>query len=116
MTEVNVSESSKSDTTTPESEPEPEPEPADDEKKGEEDPLAMPPNLEEFIPEECLPDIINVFIDKDFLIEASSSYYGSSRYGGVEKASTAQLERPIKFVRQYARRRDVDKGKFNTLS
>lgn len=69
---------------------------------------SMPPNLEEFIPEEQLPDIIDVYIDKEFL-SAAQGY-------GFSKLSTAQLERPIKFVRQYVRCRDVDKGMFNTPS
>jgi len=66
---------------------------------------SMPPNLEEFIPGERLPDIIDVYVNKDFLFRT---------WPRAWDLSTSQLERPIKFVRQYPRRTCIDKGKFNS--
>jgi hypothetical protein len=66
----------------------------------------MPPILEEFIPGERLPDIIDVYVDQDFLFRACGSW----------DLSTPQLERPIRFVRQYPRRTCIDKGMFHTPS
>ena len=65
---------------------------------------SMPPNLEEFIPGERLPDIIDVYVNKDILFWARAFLNLSPR----------QLERPIKFVRQYPRRTIINKGMFNT--
>ena len=65
----------------------------------------MPPNLEEFIPGECLPDIIDVYPNRYLL-----------RVYGLFDLSTPQLERPIKFVRKYPPRTVIDKGMFNTPS
>jgi hypothetical protein len=69
---------------------------------------SMPPNLEEFIPGERLPDSIDVYVNKNFLLRAC----------GLLDLSTPcpQLERPIKFVRRYPRRTVIDKGMFNTPS
>jgi hypothetical protein len=59
----------------------------------------MPPNLEEFIPGERLPDIIDVYVNEHFLYRAS----GRSRFA---------IERPIKFVRRSPQRTVLDKGTF----
>jgi len=69
----------------------------------------MPPNLEEFIPGEHLPDIIDVYVSKEFLIRIT----GSKRMRVLDWP-TSQVERPIKFVRQYPECNVVDKGMFNT--
>jgi hypothetical protein len=67
----------------------------------------MPPNLEEFIPGERLPDFIDVCINEDFLHRMSGGYSnGSSKPGW-----------PIKFVRVYPPRNiDDGKGMSNTWS
>jgi hypothetical protein len=70
---------------------------------------SMPPNLEEFIPGERLPDIIDVYVNKEFLFLASGCRDFLNR-------STLQPERPIKFVRQYPGRTVIDKGMFNIPS
>jgi hypothetical protein len=71
--------------------------------------IAMPHNLEELIPGEHLPDIIDVYVNKAFLFLASGCWE-------VFKLSTEQLEHPIKFVRQYPGRTVINKGMFNTPS
>ena len=65
----------------------------------------MPPNLEEFIPRERLPDIIDVYVNENFLLAS-----------GVRSSEflKRQLERPIKFVRQYPPRTIDNEGMFNT--
>ncbi|KAF8497458.1 hypothetical protein F5888DRAFT_1698127 [Russula emetica] len=70
-----------------------------DEIKGDmkEGGISMPPNLEEFISGERLPDIIDVYVNKEFLFLASGCLDFLNR-------SIPQLERPIKFVRQYPKR------------
>lgn len=71
---------------------------------------AMPPNLEEFIPGECLPDIIDIYVNKDFLFRVAG-------YLDCSNQSTEQFERPITFFRHYPRRFVVDnKGMFNAPS
>jgi hypothetical protein len=60
----------------------------------------MPPNLEEFIPGERLPDIIDVYVSEDFLYQVSSR-------------PQFAIERPIKFVRQFPQRAALDKGTFH---
>jgi hypothetical protein len=88
-----------------------------DEIKGDmkEGGISMPPNLEEFIPGERLPDIIDVYVNKEFLFLASGCLDFLNR-------SIPQLEYPIKFVRQYpkrtrrSRRTVIDKGMFNIPS
>jgi hypothetical protein len=67
----------------------------------------LPPNLEEFIPQERLPDIIHVYVTKEFLFRASGCQDYLNR-------STPQLERPIKFVRQNPG--PTDKGMYNIPS
>jgi hypothetical protein len=83
----------------------PEPESEGDMKEGSN---SMPPNLEEFIPGERLPDSIDVYVNWDFLFRASE-YFTRNR-------SNPQHECTIKFVRQYPRRTVVDKGMPNTPS
>jgi hypothetical protein len=70
---------------------------------------SIPPNLEEFIPGERLPDIIEVYVTNEFLFRASGCLDYLDR-------STPQPERPIKFVRLYPGRTVIDKGMFNTPS
>ena len=69
----------------------------------------LPPNLEQFIPQECLPDIIDVYVTKEFLFRASGCLDYFNR-------SIPQLEHPIKFVRQYPGPTVIDKGMYNTPS
>jgi hypothetical protein len=76
------------------------PEPESDSEGG--DMNSMPPNLEEFIPGERLPDMIDVHVNWTFLCQASGNYTPD--------------EPTIKFVRQCPRRTDIDKGMFNTPS
>ena len=68
----------------------------------------MPPNLEEFIPGERLPDILDVYLSRDILF---TDYVCASR--GLP---TPQLDRPLKFVRLYPPRTAIDKGMFNIPS
>jgi hypothetical protein len=65
----------------------------------------MPPNFEEFIPGERLPDMIDVYFDWAFVCRAAP--YSSLK---------PQQKYAIKFVRQYPRRAIIDKGMFNTPS
>jgi hypothetical protein len=74
-----------------------------------------PPNLEEYIPGENLPDVIDVYVNKEFLIWASGRLCLNLDLNFLNQ-STSQLERPIKFVRQYPKRTAIDKGMFNTPS
>jgi hypothetical protein len=67
----------------------------------------MPPNLDEFIAGERLPDIIDVYINKEFL-RASGHYYD------FLDIPNPPFEFPIKFVLQYPGRTVIDKGMFNT--
>ncbi|KAI0274053.1 hypothetical protein BGY98DRAFT_102296 [Russula aff. rugulosa BPL654] len=67
---------------------------------------SMPPSLEEFIPGERLPDIIDVYVNEEFL-------FGTSERSEVLKRLTMQ---PIKYVRQYPPRTIDNKGMYNTLS
>ncbi len=60
----------------------------------------MPPNLEEFISGERLPDIIDVYVGENFLYQVS---------GWPQFA----IECPIKFVRQFPQRTVLDKGMFH---
>ena len=53
----------------------------------------MPPNLETFIPGECLPDVIDVYIDDDFIQNICDVY---STYD-----MRFTVQQPIKLVRQY---------------
>ncbi|KAF8492213.1 hypothetical protein F5888DRAFT_1732125 [Russula emetica] len=76
------------------------PEPEGDMKEGVN---SMPPILEEFIPGERLPDIIDVYVNKEFLLRTSGNLDFLNR-------SSPQLERPIKFVRQHPERTVIDKG------
>jgi hypothetical protein len=66
----------------------------------------MPPSLEEFIPGERLPDIIDVYVNEEFLFGTSGRSEGFKRL-------TLQ---PIKYVRQYPPRTIDNKGMFNALS
>jgi hypothetical protein len=63
------------------------------------------PKLETFIPGECLPDVIDVYIDKDFLYNTSSQYFAGKQF---------TMRQPIKLVRQYPPRTPADEGTFNT--
>ncbi len=65
----------------------------------------MPPNLEEFIPGTCLPDVIDVYVNNDFL-------YQAFEYQDFSDRSTAR--RTIKFVQQYPQGTVIDEGMFNT--
>jgi hypothetical protein len=65
----------------------------------------MPPNLDEFIPGERLPDIIDVYVNSDILFRVRGSLHLST-----------QLERPIKFVRRYPQRTVINKGMFNRFN
>ena len=69
---------------------------------------SMPPNFEDFIPGECLPDMIDVYFDWVFECKASETY----ALGKLKP----QQKYTIKFVRQYPRRAIIDKGMFNTPS
>jgi hypothetical protein len=75
------------------------PEPEPDIKEGV---FSMPPNLEEFIPGECLPDIIDVYLKFRVCVPLG--------------LPTSPRDSPTKFVRQYPRRTVTDKGMFNTPS
>lgn len=66
----------------------------------------MPPSLEEFIPGERLPDIIDVYVNEEFL-------FGTCERSEGLKRLTMQ---PLKYVRQYPPRTIDNKGMFNTLS
>jgi hypothetical protein len=68
----------------------------------------MPPNLDEFIPGERLPVIIDVYVNIDFLCLACALLDFSTPF--------PSLERPIKLVRQYPRRTCIDQGMSNTPS
>ena len=68
----------------------------------------MPLNLEEFISGERLPDIIDVYVNMDFLFRACELLDFST--------PCPPLERPVKFVRQYPQRTCIDKGMSNTPS
>lgn len=78
---------------------------------GEEEEKLIPPNLETFIPAECLPDIIDVYMDNHFI---HNDLY--SPYSGFEKLPDLKgtIRKPIKFVRQYPARTPTDEGKFDT--
>lgn len=72
----------------------------------------MPPNLETFIPAECLPDVIDVYIDDHFIEDAFDPYL-------ERNVSTLQKQterKPIKFVRQYPACTHTDEGTFSTSS
>jgi hypothetical protein len=72
----------------------------------------MPPNLETFIPAECLPDVIDVYVD-DHFIEDVCDPYSERMLFTLQK----QIERkPIKFVRRYPACTHTDEGTFNTSS
>ncbi|KAF8464801.1 hypothetical protein DFH94DRAFT_784617 [Russula ochroleuca] len=62
------------------------------------------PKLETFIPGECLPDVIDVYIDKDFLYNTSSQYFAGKQF---------TMRQPIKLVRQYPPRTPADEGNVN---
>lgn len=71
----------------------------------------MPPNLETFIPGECLPDVIDVYIGDDlFNDEICPQYLAPGKW--------FTMRQPIKFVRQYPPlcipAAPADEGTFNT--
>jgi hypothetical protein len=65
----------------------------------------MPPNLEDFIPGKYLPDVIDVYVNNDFLYRA---------FGSRDFLDQSTARRTIKFVRQYPQRTVIDEGMFNT--
>ena len=69
----------------------------------------MPPNLEEFIPKERLPDFIDAYVDENFLSQASG-------FGKFSERWALQSKHPIRFVRHYPRRTIDYKGMFNIPS
>ncbi len=66
---------------------------------------SMPPNLEDFIPGKCLPDVIDVYVNNDFLYRA---------FGSRDFSDQSTARRTIKFVRQYPQSTVIDEGMFNT--
>ena len=70
----------------------------------------MPPILETFIPAECLPDVIDVYVGDCFVNDVN---FHPWKLSALQKYS---VRKPIKFVRQYPARTHTDKGTFNTSS
>ncbi len=66
---------------------------------------STPPNLEDFIPGKCLPVVIDVYVNNDFLYLA---------FGSRDFSDQSTTRRAIKFVRQYPQRTVIDEGMFNT--
>jgi hypothetical protein len=65
----------------------------------------MLPNLEDFIPGNFLPGVIEVYVNNDFLYWA---------YESRDFSDQSTTRRTIKFVRQYPQRTVIDEGMFNT--
>ena len=68
----------------------------------------MPPNLETFIPAECLPDFIDVSVNYYFLTATCKNWE-------EEELHSASVRKPIKFVRKYPARTHTDEGSFNPV-
>jgi hypothetical protein len=66
---------------------------------------SMLPNLEEFTPGTCLPDVIDVYVNNDFLYQA---------FGYQDFSDRSTARRTIKFVRQYPQGTVIDEGMFDT--
>jgi hypothetical protein len=67
---------------------------------------SVPPILESFIPETCLPDVIDVDVDY-------ARFYGM--YGNEDLWERVAARHAIKFVRQYPPRTLTNEGMFNNF-
>lgn len=79
---------------------------------GEEEENLMPPNLETFIPAECLPDIVDVYMDNHFI--HNDLYIPDSEFEKLSDLKNRTVRKPIKFVRRYPVRTPTDQGKLDT--
>ncbi len=100
----------------PEPEPKPEPEPEGDSEEtsapnGVTGADSIPPNLEEFIPGERLPDVIDVYMDENFFVSLWTRTKELWKQFTEEQPGRAVL--PIKFERQFPPRNN---GTFLTPS